>query len=143
MGKGLNGLDDDEYIDIIEEKIDDNSKEKEKEQEIKDEQWYDYGKNMSASELVEMYHNLYDPEEIRITKLMIAGFDPEKKLITFKRKIYDLFTNVIEDFITTESPTHIFNTGLTSKYYVNFYEMVLKNTIMGKDLILLQEINNS
>jgi len=135
MGKGLNGLDDEVYINIIYEHTE--------VIEDTDNVHIEYGKTATASELIELFSQTHhDPDKFAILSLMLRGFDPERKLQNFEKKVYDLYINGFIEYINQESPTHILDTGLTASYYVEFYNMIMTSTTMGKNLTKLVSIYN-
>lgn len=143
MGKGLNNLDDDDYIDVVEEESFTQQlifEQYELDEEKRTEQYYKYGASISATDLIEIYEKTNTNDEKEPIYIMINGFNPELKMSEFEDKIYSMYTNVILQFITDECPTHIFNTDFTATYYPEFYKFVMKSTIMGRNLTKLVDI---
>lgn len=143
MGRGLNKLNEDDYVNAIEEEIIQAEMTEDLrilEAENLNKIYYDHGKQASASDLIDLYNEIKTVEEKTAVYEMIRGFNPEMKMSEFENKIYQMYEEVFLEFINRECPTHICDTGLTSQYYPVFHNFMMTSTIMGKHLTMLVDI---
>ena len=143
---GLNRLDDDDYINIIED--DDclstvnqlNTRTEEAVAQIH-QQMYIKGQNTKRSyELIMAFRNADTDLEKTDVLSMIAGFDPESKLNLFHEELGKMYDRVIETYIYESSPQSILNTGLHDNKRIDFIQLMTNKSRKGRNLNRLIKI---
>lgn len=143
---GLNRLDDDDYINVIEDddclstvnQLNTRSDETVAQMHI---QMYNKGRDIKRSyELIMAFRNAETDIEKTDVLSMIAGFDPETKLNLFQERLGDMYDNVIETYIYDSSPQSILNTGLHDNKRIDFIQLMTNKSRKGRNLTRLIKI---
>lgn len=137
---GLNRLDDDDYINIIEDNdclstvTQQNTRSDETVAQIH-QQMFVKGQNIKKSyDLIMAFRNAETDLEKTDVLSMIAGFDPETKLNEFQEELGNMYDKVIETYIYESSPQSILNTGLHDNKRNDFIQLMTNKSRKGRNL---------
>lgn len=135
---GLNRLNDEDYINAVNELIPDIvNVVKERPDHIALE-WHkrmlEVGKTKTPKELIRAYKKSKDINQRTDAYSMIVGFNPEERLTLYQEKLGKMYDDVIQYYIDHECPESIFNTGMYNNKRADFINMMTNKTRTGYDL---------